>query len=566
MAKSEVKQCQNCKQDFVIEVEDFNFYEKMKVPAPTFCPKCRRIRRLFWRNDFYLYNRNCALCNKSFASIYAPNSGFKVLCPKCFHGDAWDPYSYGREYDPARSFIEQLVELYRNMPVLGIINDNDIASINCLYTNDVGFSKNCSMVFISWKVENVYNSVQLVAGKDLLDCLGVAEESSNTYDGVMVNKVAYCKSAYWCISCLNCMLCYDCRGCSDCFMSSGLRNKKYYFKNEPYSKEEYEKIVVSYQLHTRTGYEKAKKEFQGFLMQKPRKFAELQNCNNCTGTDLIRCKNTKDCNTIALSEDSRYLHGGVSYKTCYDCEIGGETELAYECLTPDQSYRSLVTIESWKNNNVSYSIDCHSAENLLGCVGIKKGEYSILNKRYSKGEYQVLSERIIKDMKTRGEYGEFLHSKFSPFGINETRALNHLDLTREEALAQGYKWQDEVQKTQGRETISQDDVPDSILDVSETIINEVLSCIKCQRNYKILLGELNLYRRLLVPIPTQCFFCRHETRQLMRGEHDLISRRCDCTQSNHEHAERCKNIFKTFLGKKENRPVYCETCYQKELI
>ena len=33
----EQKNCQNCKKDFVIEPDDFLFYEKMKVPAPTFC-------------------------------------------------------------------------------------------------------------------------------------------------------------------------------------------------------------------------------------------------------------------------------------------------------------------------------------------------------------------------------------------------------------------------------------------------------------------------------------------------------------------------------------------------
>ena len=32
--ESESKVCQNCKKDFIIETEDFNFYEKMKVPAP----------------------------------------------------------------------------------------------------------------------------------------------------------------------------------------------------------------------------------------------------------------------------------------------------------------------------------------------------------------------------------------------------------------------------------------------------------------------------------------------------------------------------------------------------
>ncbi|MDI6602741.1 MAG: hypothetical protein QME57_01295 [Patescibacteria group bacterium] len=33
--------CQNCKKEFVIEPEDFAFYEKIKVPPPTWCPECR---------------------------------------------------------------------------------------------------------------------------------------------------------------------------------------------------------------------------------------------------------------------------------------------------------------------------------------------------------------------------------------------------------------------------------------------------------------------------------------------------------------------------------------------
>ena len=38
--KVETKICQNCKKDFIIEPEDFNFYEKIKVPLPTFCADC----------------------------------------------------------------------------------------------------------------------------------------------------------------------------------------------------------------------------------------------------------------------------------------------------------------------------------------------------------------------------------------------------------------------------------------------------------------------------------------------------------------------------------------------
>ena len=53
----EACQCQNCKKDFLIEPDDFDFYEKMKVPPPTFCPECRMIRRLTWRNEWQLFKK-----------------------------------------------------------------------------------------------------------------------------------------------------------------------------------------------------------------------------------------------------------------------------------------------------------------------------------------------------------------------------------------------------------------------------------------------------------------------------------------------------------------------------
>lgn len=43
----ERKICQNCKQEFRIEPEDFAFYEKSAVPTPTWCQECRMIRMTF---------------------------------------------------------------------------------------------------------------------------------------------------------------------------------------------------------------------------------------------------------------------------------------------------------------------------------------------------------------------------------------------------------------------------------------------------------------------------------------------------------------------------------------
>ena len=481
--KNENKICQNCNKVFTLDSNDLGFYERMQVLLPTLCPKCRRISRLSWLNDYILYSRECFLCNKKFVSIYSKNAGKEVMCPKCFYGDEFNPEAYGKGYDPSRSFFEQFSELFNSIPKLGVINDDGIGSVNSLYTNDLAFAKNCTMCFTAWKLENCLYSYYINGGKDLCDCHGVYEISEFSYECISIDSVARSKYLYWSMTCTDCVFGYDLRGCTDCFMCFGLRNKQFHFKNEKYSREEYKKILESYKLDSRDGIKKVKEEYADFIKDKPRKFAELRNSVNCTGTDILRGKNTRDSNFAGFSEDSRYVNNGVAFKSCYDCSGGGETELAYECLTPDHSYNSLSTIKSWKNRNVSYSIDCHSSEELFGCVGIRSGRYMIFNKRYEKEEYFKLKEKIIEHMKKTGEYGEFFPSKYSPHGINETRALEQLEFSKEEAMNKGYKWEDEIQETRGKETIQQSDVPDSINEFETFFTEKESRPIFCEECY-----------------------------------------------------------------------------------
>src|SRR3989344_7841146 len=87
----EKRNCQNCKQSFVIEPEDFKFYEKMQAPPPTFCPMCRFQRRLMFRNERALYKDKCDLCGKDMISVFSPEKPFKVYCSPCWWSDNWDP-------------------------------------------------------------------------------------------------------------------------------------------------------------------------------------------------------------------------------------------------------------------------------------------------------------------------------------------------------------------------------------------------------------------------------------------------------------------------------------------
>ncbi len=108
---SQTKVCQNCKKNFIINPDDLLFYERMKVPVPTFCSQCRFARRLAWRNERSLYKRTCDLCKKDMISMYKANTTFPVYCHECWWSDKWDSIEYGKDYDFSKSFFDCCIDL-----------------------------------------------------------------------------------------------------------------------------------------------------------------------------------------------------------------------------------------------------------------------------------------------------------------------------------------------------------------------------------------------------------------------------------------------------------------------
>src|SRR3989344_5420519 len=306
---TKIKNCQNCKKDFVIEPNDFSFYKKIRVPPPTFCPECRMQRRMTWRNDMSFYNRNCDLCNKKIISLYHPEKKLKVYCTHCWWGDKWDPKSYGRDVDFSKPFFEQFRELQNKVPLPALINDDGIMSVNCEYTQNVTFAKNCYMVSMGWYLEDSMYGYS-IAGPEtrfVFDSFGILHYSQFIYECIFIEHCYNCKYCFYSSGLTDCSFCYDCRGCLNCFMCVNLRQKSYCILNKQYTKEEYEKILNSYKLHTFSGRERAKKEFQKFLSKQIRRFANVINCTNCTGNGLLNCKNSRDIFWCRAIEDSKFI-------------------------------------------------------------------------------------------------------------------------------------------------------------------------------------------------------------------------------------------------------------------
>ncbi|MEK7615744.1 MAG: hypothetical protein AAB420_00880 [Patescibacteria group bacterium] len=557
----ENKVCKNCQQNFLIEPDDFTFYQKIDVPPPTLCPECRFQRRLLFRNERDYYKRKCDLCQESIVAVYPPEFQTPVYCGKCWWSDKWDPTSYGKDYDPGRSFLDQFKELFYTVPMLAMQNDNGIGSVNCEYTYDLAFSKNCYLVMCDWETENSMYSFHTCQCKDVVDSF-YSNGCNFSYE--LVNSADCYGSSFLTqsIACNNCILGYDLRGCSDCIMCVGLRNKKYCILNEQYTKEEYEKKRAEMQLDRRDKLHEYQKQLAEFALKFPHRFAHVFKSVATTGDNLWNCKATKDCFYFKDLENCRYMVVGDGGKDTYDCSNTGHTNLCYEGVTPDNSYRNLGTIFCWKCTQAEYSNNCHGCQYALGCSGVKHGEYMILNKKYDKKSFDKLRTTIIAQMRADGQWGEFFPASMSPHAYNESPAQDWIPLTKVEALAKGFRWKD-VQKKEYNITIPAVAIPQTIVLVTDAIQNETLGCKdegncthKCTTAFKITSQELAFYRRMNLPLPDRCHNCRYYERLSRRNPAKLYHRKC----------ARCDNEFETTYSPDRPEVVLCEECYNREIL
>jgi hypothetical protein len=174
------------------------------------------------------------------------------------------------------------------------------------------------------------------------------------------------------------------------------------------------------------------------------------------------------------------------------------------------------------------------------------------------------------------KYGEFFPIELSPFGYNNTQAMQHFPITKEEALKKNYGWID-IPFGDYKITKKAEELPDSINDVDDQILKEVIECSKCKKAFRILENELIFLRKEKMPLPHMCNECRFERRINDRLKVTLYDRSCMCVgvmdETNiykntvpHDHKNGpCDEKFKTGYAPDRPEIVYCEKCYQQEV-
>lgn len=549
----QTKQCQNCEQEFVIEPDDFTFYEKMKVLPPEICPFCRQKLRTTFRNFKTLYKRPCSKSGRTIMSVYRPDAKFPVYGIPEWRGDDWDAMQYGIDINFEKSFFIQLGELFDKVPHLSLWS---VRTENCDYSSQIDSSKNCYLIFggiededcdyghIVWNCQYSVDNLYLFKSESCYECIDCLESS----------KLFYSQE---CESCVDSIGLFDCRNCLNCIGCVGQVNKSYYIFNNSVTKEEYRDFLLKYPLKEKANVDYILKERDILRLKIPQRAFFGSHNNDVSGNHIYNAHNIHYSFDIKRGENSKFCFTVREAIDSYDVSFAGNLSECYQCLTILGSDRIIGSQTIVDSHDVFYSEACFNCNEIFGCYGIRKKSYCIFNKQYSKDEYESLKAKLIEKMMKEGEWGIFPPYSLSPFAYNEAISNEYMPLSKEQALEQGFRWQDNIPSTSGQETLSLDKLPANPADYSDDLLKEILKCEKCNKNYRFINREIVFYKKMGLPLPKQCFNCRHEKRMKARNPRYLWDTKCS----------NCGVEIKTsyVIEDQKKFKIYCEKCYQEEV-
>ncbi len=562
----EFRNCNLCTQEFHIYEKDIFMLEQLSptiswkkytLPLPTFCAHCRRKNRLAWRNESKLFRRKCDLTWKTILSFCDENVKHPVYEREAWFSHEWSAFDYGQEFDFSRPFFEQLEELKNKVP---IYSRSILRAENSEFSNNANDVKNCYLCFNGGEAEDCYYCTMFHEVKDCIDCYNM-NQSSACYEDIdcfNCHEVFFSQNSK---DCYKSSFLKNCIGCKNCFWCKNRINGEYYFFNVQYSPKQYEQKVA--EIQKMYSFEEIQKQVDIFFKNLPEKYITGVLNENVIGEYINASKDVFMSFEIIDSENIRYSTSlKDNSKNCLDVDgFGWSLENCYEsCIIGHYSGRVFFSFDCWdKVSNLLYCISCiQSTSDCFWCVWLTKQKYCILNKQYTKEQYEALLPKIIEHLQKTGEWGQFLPKKLSSNGYNQSVCQEYYPLTQEEALQQGFLWSHyEAPFPKVDKSIPAQKLPNDIWSIPDDILNWAIECEISKRPFKIIEQELNFLRVHHLPIPKRHPEERHLKRIRKRNiGHTIYS--CKC--------QKCGKDIQTGFAPETKSIVYCEECYNKEIL
>jgi len=525
------KNCTKCQNQFEVTEQDLKFYDhispvfggkKYSVPAPTLCPDCRLKNRMIFRNQTAIFQRPSFPDGKMIFSMHPPSAPFPVMTNEDWASDNWDPLSYGQDFDFTRPFFEQFKELRDRVPQYARIS---LRNENCDYGNNLSDNKNCYMVFSISNAEDCMYAENSWGSKDCIECTNTLQ-SERCYDCTDCLRCYNLQSSEFSENCSDSYFLAFCRSTKNCFGCVNLRNAEYCIFNEQKTKEEYEAFIKKFNGSSWSERKQYREKFEKLVEQSPRPHATMHQTEDCTGNFIAESRNVTDSFFIQQGENLKYcfnVYEGTN--DCMDYSFSGrKAELVYEsCNCVINLYSILFSIQCRDgSSNLMYCWGCDTTKDSFGCTSLRKKQYCILNKQYTKEEYEKLVPKIIEHMVKTGEWGQLFPTEFTSFPYNRSIAQRYFPLTKAEVLKQNFTWYEEDLK-QFPNAVDAANLPDELPAKKDSL---VVKSAKSGQPFRITAQEITRYHEFKVPLPRVSYEERMDERAEKLGSIKLYKRTC----------------------------------------
>lgn len=547
----------HCEGEFDIEEGDVEFLKIFRSPPSNYCPTCRRMQRFVHMGVMRLFKHSCKAPGhgETIISVLPTECPFPVYDYAYYASEEFDPFAFGREYQEGESALAQLFWLRNVFPMPSFLN-RDPSSVNSDYSNGGRGSKNCyytSGVFSSedvWYSALVNGSKEVMTSRSICACDTIYETLGSEH----MYKTAY---AYFSRDCSDSTLIFDCRNCTNCFGCVNLRNKSYCIFNEQKTREEYEVFMATKPLE-RAAFQIHEEKFWALVKSLPLNASRNSAVENVSGVLLENSRNLYDATDCRNAEHVRHADGALTHKDSMDILFSGGSEQIYQSTNVGSS-SSMVkfSISSKYTTDSEFVFNSKNLSNCFMCFGLENKSFCVLNKQYSPEEYWPLVDSIKSGMLERREYGEHPPMTFSAQAYNFSLAGLYYPLPGETVRELGGFVAEEPETNAGSlQTIPAEDVPDSIGMTDDSILAKAIVCEKTGRPFRILSTELAFYRKMGVPLPRVHPSVRFDG--LYRLSPTGLRYYVDCA--------RCGQDIQSLFDSKDGYLLYCESCYQKEVI
>ena len=546
-----------CEGEFEIESEDINFFKIFRVPPPDYCPTCRRIRRMVYMNYTHLSKRKCDAPNhdEMMISILPEECPFPVYDYHYFTGDEFDTYSFGIKYLSNKNPIETFYSLRKNFPMPSFLN-RDPSCVNSEYSNGGLNLKNGYYVFTCHDVENAWYSNVIFKCKNIMDSYWL-NDSDTVYQSIFSNHLYKCSYVYFSSHCTDSMFLFDCKNCNNCFGCVNLRNKSYCAYNEQLSKEGYESFLQSIYPISRENIILYEEKFWKLIKTLPMSGTRNVAVVNVFGVNLRNSKNLYDVNDADNSENVRHSDEIINLKDGMDVTFSGKADHLYMGTNIGVMSNNIKFSVSTKfSSECEYCFNSKNLNNCFMCFGFQNGSYCILNKKYSKEEYYKVLDEIKTEMLKRGEYGNGVGMEFSAQAYNFSVAQISFPLSDEEIVKLGgYIARDPETNAKDVNLISKEELPQTIEEVDEDILNKAIKCEISGRPFRITASELIFYKNMKLPLPSTHPSIRMENRIKLPSNGKRYKAIC----------AKCDKKIETMFDSKDKYILYCEDCFKQEI-